>query len=264
LRPAGIRRARTAFAVILLLSAPFGHAGAGTETHYRAVAIEGAGSAARLRVELGREGFLNMLKINRIDETHAMRADTLVVPDPGAGLLELSPWPAVLRGADSTRKLLLVSLRTQAFAAYEMGKLVCWGPICSGGPSSPTRAGRFSVNWKAAFHISSVDSSWIMPWTVNIDSSVGTALHQYALPGRPASHCCIRLMEDDARWIYEWVDAWTLAPDGETVFAPGTPVIIFGDYDYDAAPPWRLLPGNPNATAVSPEEIESAYPLSAR
>jgi hypothetical protein len=264
LRVGAAHRAGTSLAVILLLFAPFAHAGAGAAIRYRAEAIEGAGSATRLRVELGREGFLSMLKINRVDETHAMQADTLVVPDPGSDLLELSPWPAALPGGDSARKLLMVSLRTQAFAAYENGKLVRWGPVCSGGPSSPTRAGRFSVNWKAAFHISSVDSSWIMPWTVNIDSSVGTALHHYALPGRPASHCCIRLMVDDAQWIYEWVDAWTLAPDGETVFAPGTPVIIFGDYDYDAASPWRLLPSNPNATAVSPEEIESAYPLSAR
>jgi hypothetical protein len=226
--------------------------------------VGGAGSAARLRVELGDEDFLNMLKVNRIDQVHAMQADTLIVPDPGSDLLRLSPWPAVLPEADSTRKLLLVSLRVQAFAAYENGKLVRWGPICSGGRSTPTRTGLFFVNWKNRLHISSVNSSWIMPWTVNIDSWVGTALHQYALPGRPASHCCIRLMEDDARWIFDWVDEWSLAPGGETVIAHGTPVILFGDYDYEAPPPWRMLPTDPNATTVLPEEIESAYPLSAR
>lgn len=258
------RRAATCFAGGLVLAASLVGAGSVGAVRYRAVAVGGPGSATRLRVDLGDEWFRNVLKVNRIDEAHAMRADTLVVPDPGADLLRLSPWPAVLSAADSTRKLLLVSLRIQAYGAYENSVLVRWGPICSGGRRTPSRAGRFSVNWKNRFHVSSVDTAWLMPWTVNIDSWVGTALHHYALPGRPVSHCCIRLMEDDARWIYEWVDEWTLGPGGETVIAPGTPVILFGGYDYEAPPPWRLLPTNPNATTILPEEIESANPPSAR
>jgi len=32
----------------------------------------------------------------------------------------------------------------------------------------------------------------------------GHSFHQYELPGHPASHGCIRLLERDATWIYDW------------------------------------------------------------
>jgi hypothetical protein len=228
---------------------------------YRAVALAGPGSVSRLESQLGDERFLCVLKLNRLDRLHALRADTLVVPDAGLPLSEVSPWPRAVAGVDSTPKLLLISLRIQAFAAYEAGRLAWWGPISSGGPSAPSRSGLFHSTWKSPLHVSSVDSAWVMPWTVNIDSEVGTALHQYALTGRPSSHCCIRLLEDDARWIYDWVSTWRVSPDGRSVLDLGTPVILFGEYDYGAPPPWKRLAVDPEATRLTLEEIASALSL---
>jgi hypothetical protein len=223
--------------------------------------MAGPGSVARLRAKLGEERFLDVLKVNRLDAAHAMRADTLVLPDSALTLVDLAPWPHTLAGLDSTPKLLLISLRIQAFAAYENSRLTRWGPISSGGPRAPSQPGLHFANWKARLHVSTVDSTWIMPWTVNIDSKIGTAIHQYAMLGRPSSRCCIRLLEDDARWIYDWVSTWILSRDGEEVLAQGTPVVLFGEYDFGSPPPWNRLAMEPDATRLDPEEIDEALSL---
>jgi len=36
------------------------------------------------------------------------------------------------------------------------------------------------------------------------------SFHKFDLPGYPASHGCVRLPEEDAKWIYDWADHWTL------------------------------------------------------
>jgi lipoprotein-anchoring transpeptidase ErfK/SrfK len=92
---------------------------------------------------------------------------------------------------------MLVSPTVQSFAAYDSGRLVHWGPVSTGGARAPTATGLYHVNWKLPEHRSTVDLTWFMRWCVNIDNQQGTAIHQYALPGRPESHCCIRLAEDD-------------------------------------------------------------------
>ncbi len=65
-------------------------------------------------------------------------------------------------------------------------------------------------------------------------------MHQYELPGLPASHACVRLLEHDAMWIYQWGQGWTLDSKGQLV-QPGTPIVILGSYAFGAPPPWRAL-----------------------
>lgn len=252
-------------ATLLLLGAPGlargyehvempGRAGSRVAASARAVPVAGVGSLLRLKREIGEESFQIALKLSRVDFRNAARVETLIVPEPGRTLLDLAPLPAQLPGAARRPKLLLVSLRLQAFAAYESGRLVTWGPVCSGGPSSPSRAGLYHANWKDRDHVSSEDSTWIMPWTVNLDDRVGTALHEYRLPGRPASHCCIRLLGEDARWVFDWVDV-----RGRS--GSGTPVVLFGAYRFDLPPPWKALPTNPEGATLSSEEMDEALRL---
>ena len=220
----------------------------------RAVPVAGVGSLLRLKREIGEESFEISLRLSRVDLRHAAGIETLIVPEPGRTLLDFSPFPAQLSEAAFRPKLLLVSLRLQAFAAYEYGRIATWGPICSGGRSSPTSAGLHHANWKDRDHVSSVDSTWIMPWTVNIDDRVGTALHEYGLPGRPASHCCIRLLGEDARWVYDWVDV-------RGTSGPGTPIVLFGAYRFDLSPPWKALPTDPEGATLGTEEVDEALRL---
>jgi hypothetical protein len=102
----------------------------------------------------------------------------------------------------------------------------------------------YRANWKARQRVSTFDSTWVMPWCVNLDDAVGVALHAYALPGRPASHCCIRLLEPDAHWIHDWI------------VVGRTPVFVLDAYDFDAPPPWRRLPVDPAACDVPEDLVE--------
>ena len=79
-----------------------------------------------------------------------------------------------------------------------------------------------------------------MKWYFNFQNSEGRALHALDMPGYPASHSCIRMLERDARWLYGWGEGWTLDESGVKVVQPGTPVLLTGQYDFKAYYPWQI------------------------
>lgn len=228
----------------------------GPEPAYRAVPIHDDADLATLRAELGDEGMRLMQKLNRRDGRHTGPGNVLVVPEDPVAALDLSPFPAELPRAASLPKLVLVSLRVQAFAAYEHGRQVHWGPVSSGNERHPTPPTLYHVNWRSPSRASSLNPAWIMRWYLNIHTSMGLALHEYALPGEPASRGCVRLLHDDAVWLYDWVDLSVPADDGRLAAIFGTPVVIFGAYDFAVAPPWMSLANDPDAARVSAEELD--------
>jgi hypothetical protein len=147
--------------------------------------------------------------------------------------------PADYPSSASLPKFLVVHLPGQMFAAYEFGTLVRWGPVSTGSRAVPTPAGMFSLNWRSKGHASTIDPDWFMPWYFNFGNREGLAFHEYALPGRPASHGCVRLLQRDAQWLFEWGETWSLEATGTRVLKPGTPVLVVGQYDFETAPPWR-------------------------
>lgn len=180
-------------------------------------------------------------KLNRADLTHLRRLEYLVVPLAWLDEdLRYSPFPVRYPAAFAVAKLLVVHQPAQAFAAYEHGRLVRWGPVSSGRRTQPTPRGLFHLNWRSRGRHSTVDPDWYMEWYFNFDNAGGLALHSYALPGYPASHACVRLLERDAIWIYEWGDATGPGAGGQDT-RPGTPVWIIGQYAFGAPPPWRTL-----------------------
>jgi hypothetical protein len=179
-------------------------------------------------------------KLNRADLNNLGRLPSLVVPEEWAGdELAYSVLPARYPSAEHLPKLLVVFVPGQIFGAYESGTLVRWGPVTTGARASPTPVGLFSLNWKSLGHTSTVDPDWFMPWYFNFANREGLAFHQYSLPGRPGSHGCIRLLERDANWLYDWGEEWQLDASRTRVLRPGTPVFIIGSYDFAAPPPWR-------------------------
>jgi lipoprotein-anchoring transpeptidase ErfK/SrfK len=86
---------------------------------------------------------------------------------------------------------IVVSLNRQRVSLFSNGKLVSQAPVSSGTPSNPTPMGVFSVIQKNRDHVSNLYDA-PMPYMQRLTWS-GTALHQGALPGYPASHGCIRL-----------------------------------------------------------------------
>ena len=226
---------------------------------YRTVPIPGPRALDSLARALGERGFANVLRVNRIDLDHARAGLPLVVPDPADSLPLLCPFPARVSGPIPSGRIVFVAQRIQAFAAYDSSRLVRWGPVSTGRRDKPTPDGFFHANWKAKQRVSTIDDSWLLKWAVNFDSRAGISLHEYELPGRPASHSCVRLMPDDAEWLYGWAQQWKVAADGRTVLEYGTPIVIFGAYDFDAIRPWKRLPRDPHATDVPEPELATAF-----
>jgi lipoprotein-anchoring transpeptidase ErfK/SrfK len=180
--------------------------------------------------------------LNRVDLAHMKRTAPIVIPREW--IYEdtaYSPLPLTSSWAAGFSKALIVHQPSQVFGGYEGGRLIRWGPVNSGRASHPTPSGLHHLNWKSPGRSSTIDPDWYMPWYFNFHNQRGLAFHEYALPGYPASHACVRLLERDAKWLFEWGEVWKLDEPGWQVIDSGTPVWIIGQYDFDAPPPWRSL-----------------------
>jgi lipoprotein-anchoring transpeptidase ErfK/SrfK len=211
-----------------------------------------------LKNKFGEDAALTILKLNRVDRGNLANVKSLIVSDNLTDPNAVSPFPLELGIVRDLPKLIVVSRKVQAFGAYESGKLVRWGPTSTGKRSTQTPTGLYHANWKSKKTRSTVDSSWILPWVFNLDNFEGIAFHEYELPGYPASHGCVRLLQEDARWLYSWADMWILSVKDRSLLAHGTPVVIFGDYDWKRGAPWKQLNVDPNAAAITETEVEDA------
>jgi hypothetical protein len=178
-------------------------------------------------------------KMNHVDPAHLPNLRRILVPDRWSpDELRYSPLPQEVPELSSEKKALVVDLASQVFGAYEDGRLVRWGPVSSGDRKHQTPSGTYHLNWHARVHVSSENRTWIMPWYFNFASDSGLGLHEYALPGRPASHGCARLLAIDAEWLFRWGEGWTLDDDSGEPVQPGTLVLVVGKYNFAAPQPW--------------------------
>lgn len=192
-------------------------------------------------VEEGQQRAKLVELLNRRLLQHAEIGDTLVVPEKfGLDFRAYSPFPRYYPGARDFEKLFIIHKTTQAWAAYEYGQLARWGIVNTGSAESPTPTGRYNFNWKEDYRVSSLsppDEPWEMYWVFNFHNARGIHVHQYAMPtGGPTSHGCVRLVDSDARWIYDWADPWKVASGrvdyasaGSRVIEPGTTVLVTGE-----------------------------------
>ena len=193
--------------------------------------------------------------LNRIDTDHIARRDSLIVPNEfHDDFLQYSPFPHKVNVLNDVDKFLIFSYPVQAFAVYEKGVLMKWGPTNMGKKATQTPRGLFFTNWKGRKVRSTVDDEWILNWNFNIHNTGGIGFHQYALPGYPASHSCLRLLDADAQYLYNWADQWILS-DPQTVKVKGTPVIVYGDYNFGVKGDWYQLYKDPNVTTISETEL---------
>ena len=210
----------------------------GITHHAEAAAVDGHG----VRERFTPAQLVLLQKLNRADLSHLDRLASLIVPDLWVDdELAYSPMPRHYPNASRYRRLVIVHPPTQAFGAYEHGVLVRWGPVSTGARTAPTPSGLFYLNWKKREHTSTINPDWSMPWAFNFDNRLGLAFHEQALPGKPASHACVRLLAVDAQWLFEWGEPWTVDPGGTRVLRLGTPVLVIGEYNFEAQPPWQSL-----------------------
>ena len=208
--------------------------------------------------EFSKEDQHVILALNRLDLKNKWRADTLMIPDKiDATLMAYSPFPRNLDYLKDVKKIVFFAYPIQAYALYDHGKLVKWGPTSMGSKAAQTKRGLMFANWKKELAISTVSSEWKLPYNFNVHNTLGIGWHQYDLPGYPASHSCLRLLIDDAKFLYGWADQWILNKGGASVKANGTPVIVFGDYKWGGKKPWKNLSTDSQADHISVEEMNA-------
>ena len=194
--------------------------------------------------------------LNRMDPERLKSGLKIIIPDTiTENFQDYSPFPATFEMFGKIPKTIMISRRVQAFGLYEGEKLVRWGPVSTGKESTPTPAGLHYGNYKAKRKISTVNDSWIMPYYFNFMNFYGVGVHQYAMPGYPASHACVRLYRDDAIAIYNWAEQWKLDSAGNQILRNGTPFMVFGDYNFEEPVPWFDLAKNHNANFLTAEEM---------
>ena len=178
-------------------------------------------------------------KLNHADCKYLPRLKSVIVPDRWDGdELLFSPMPRKVPELSGEKKAILVDLPAQVFGAFESGELVRWGPVSSGDQRHQTPSGSYHLNWRARVHVSTENPAWVLPWYFNFASQKGIGVHEYTLPGRPASHGCIRMLAVDAKWLFQWGEGWTLGETVREVLQPGTLILVLGNYDFASAQPW--------------------------
>jgi lipoprotein-anchoring transpeptidase ErfK/SrfK len=119
-------------------------------------------------------------------------------------------WRDVPESAGAER--VVVSLSDQLAFLYRGNELMAVSTISSGTAKTPTPTGIFNVLQKKEMHHSRKYDNAPMPFMQRIDKW-GVALHAGHLPGRPASHGCIRLPSKFAAKLFKTTSV-------------GTPVLI--------------------------------------
>ena len=196
--------------------------------------------------------------LNRIEGGKVRTGKTIVIPDTlTADLLNYAPFPKKLDLLSDIPKTVLISQRVQGFALYENGQLIRWGPVSSGKQSTPTPNGLHYGNYKAREKVSTVDDEWLLPYYFNFMNFEGVGVHQYSLPGYPASHACVRLYMEDAQYIYDWANQWELTSNGRSVHKNGTPFMVYGEYDYKADSPWLQLATDNKSNKLLDAELKT-------
>jgi L,D-transpeptidase-like protein len=166
--------------------------------------LEPGDGASSLKARFNSSQLELLQKLNRVDLDHFALLERIISPDVWVeDQLVYSPLPPSFPGGASCSKLIVVYQPAQVFGGYEYGHLVRWGPISSGRQTHQTPTALFHFNWQSDGRHSTVDPNWFMPWYFNFGNAEGYSFHEYASPGRPASHACVRLLGLDARWLHE-------------------------------------------------------------
>ncbi len=204
------------------------------------------------------------ITINRKEVKYLSVGDTIIIPDTIiSDVKAYSLFPHYYPEAKELDKVIIVSNYYQSYACYEFGELVRFAACNTGKEKTPTFPGRYALVWKDKKRRSSLDSTWIMPFTFNFHRYAGNAFHQFEMPGYAASHSCIRQFLSDAEWLFNW-GRGVKVENKQQIWLSGTPVIIVGvpDYSLRKSGPWVFLKNNkerPISLDYNPLEVEEAY-----
>ncbi|MHB8057621.1 MAG: L,D-transpeptidase [Desulfuromonadaceae bacterium] len=152
------------------------------------------------------EDWIFVARFNRVDRRHAYPGMTIKVPHDMADIRTYTPLPHFYKPAARHEKYILVDVTEQWLGAYEHGKLVFSTPAATGKETTETPTGIFRISARDLNHTSSLYKTANNEEQYPMDNALrfhtGTDkvsywLHARDLPGRPASHGCIGLFDEE-------------------------------------------------------------------
>jgi hypothetical protein len=168
-------------------------------------------------------------RFNRIDRRHVYPGMTIKAPDRIEDIRGYTPLPRIYDPALRHGKYILVDVTEQWLGAYEHGRLVFSAPAATGKAGTETPLGMFRIDARHLTHTSSLyktandEEQYPMDNALRFyigEDNVSYWLHARDLPGRPASHGCIGLFDEemqnrvfgtpadpvllDSQKLYEW------------------------------------------------------------
>jgi hypothetical protein len=145
-------------------------------------------------------------RFNRLDRRHAYPGMTIKVPDRIEDIRSYTPMPNQYEPARGHVRYILVDVTEQWLGAYENGRLVFSAPAATGKAGTETPTGLFRIDARHLTHTSSLYKTANDEEQYPMDNAlrfyIGTDnvsywLHARDLPGRPASHGCIGLFDEE-------------------------------------------------------------------
>ena len=145
-------------------------------------------------------------RFNRVDRRHVYPGMTIKVPKDINLLKDYSPLPREYEPARRHEKYILVDLTEQWLGAYEHGRLKFSVPAATGKTGFETPTGIFQIDARHLTHTSSLyrtdddEDQYPMDNAMRFyiaPDNVAYWLHARDLPGKPASHGCIGLFDEE-------------------------------------------------------------------
>jgi hypothetical protein len=174
-------------------------------------------------------------KLNHADSVHLARLTRLVVPNRwDMDELLYSPMPHVVPHLSQERKAIAVDLAAQVFGAYEYGRLVRWGPVSSGDRSHQTPAGAYRLKLARACACQYGECNLGHALVFQLCKQPGTRSSPVCAARATRKSRLCSVVGHRCEVALNWGEGWTLAAGTRELVQPGTPVLLFGKYDYGA------------------------------
>ena len=150
--------------------------------------------------------WIHVARFNRIDRRHVYPGMTIKAPESMADIRGYTPLPRQYDPARRHEKFILVDITEQWLGAYEHGKLVFSAPAATGKAGTETPTGMFRIDARHLTHTSSLyktaddEDQYPMDNAMRFfigKDNVSYWLHARDMPGKPASHGCIGLFDEE-------------------------------------------------------------------
>lgn len=183
-------------------------------------------------------------RFNRVDRRHVYPGMTIKAPDHLEDIRGYTPLPKEYEPARGHDKYILVDKTEQWIGAYEHGKLKFSMPAATGKPGTETPAGMFRIDARHLTHTSSLykidgeeGDQYPMDNALRFhidEKNVGYWIHARDLPGRPASHGCIGLFDEEMQQRVFGSPRHPVLLDSQKLYEWAVPDSDYGD-DYGEA-----------------------------